>query len=88
MKKMGLAMAFVGMLAWSQPAWAGVDDWAPVRWVKNSVRYVWEPVNCPIDYLNKNISGHTSQGGDLWDVLGCVGDNLNRVPTTLTPIIP
>ena len=71
----------------AQVAYAGVDDWAPVRWVKNTVSYAWEPVNCPVAYINKNISSHTSAGGDLWDLLACVGNNLNRVPTTLTPII-
>lgn len=68
-------------------AHASVNDWAVTKWAKNTVRYVWEPVNCPIGYINKNISGHESAHGDLWDLGECIVTNVNRVPTTLNPII-
>ena len=86
----GLVGLVVGALCWGLSqcsAYAGVNEWRVYQWAKNTVRYVWEPVNCPVNYINKNISGHTSEKGDLWDFTGCVADNLNRNPATLNTLI-
>lgn len=86
----GLVVLLAGLWFWALPnskAYAGVNDWHVYQWVKNTVRYVWEPVNCPVNYVNKNISGHTSERGDFWDFTGCVADNLNRNPATLNTLI-
>lgn len=82
----GLA-AVVAVLLGQSVAYAEFNDWRLVRWTKNTVVYVFSPVNCPINYLKSNVQAHSTEKGDLWDLAGCVVDNANRNPANLEPII-
>ena len=70
-----------------QVAYAGVDDWAPIRWSKNVVSYVIDQPDCAWTFVKGAVTPHNSVRGDLWDWVACHGNAANRVPTTLTPII-
>ena len=73
--KRGLLVIGVVFLLSAGTAEAGVLDWA-----KNSVSYLWSPVNC-VANLAVDI------GQALWGTVQCVLKNANRVPTTLDPLI-
>ena len=67
---------------------AGVLDWPLVRWTTNSLKWVYQPVNCPVNHLLLPfVEPHDGTFGHLWGAVRCVGDNLNRWPATLEPIV-
>ena len=87
MRGLMLGMLVLVGVVMAQPAQAGIKDTAAWKWSANIVRYAWEPVNCPVQYINKNISAHASERGDLGDLGACIVDNINRNPATLNTLV-
>lgn len=85
---MGLVLGWVLLGGvYHQTAHAGIKDTRAWTWSANTIRYIWEPVNCPVQYVNKNIAAHTSERGDLGDLGACIVDNINRNPATLNTLV-
>ena len=77
MRKLLVVLLVIGWIGWwNTPVYAGVGDWT-----KNAVSYLWAPVPC-LGNLIKNVVQ------DVVSFTGCVIGNVNRVPTTLAPVLP